>query len=315
MSQFESVAAKLDLVLAEARLRLEQLGIALADESNRSGFDWAGGPKTWSWAFTRTADLLPYRLRTTGRVTYMGDYRDLPEQWLATWRAEAWQNVSPNFHEARGEAIVGPELMTFGVLERLVLALLRRAAPAFPDVVTDIAWPSFPALPNRPSDVDHLYEVKAFHRDMIEPWTGGGAGCSPAEVDALEERLGWRLPLAYRQYLLLMGADRQGVFVGSDWFIEAAMVNTIGLELADKEVDHTPPGDTFEFMSHQGYIHGWFDLPAAGDDPPVHFYSESTPGNQVVDYPRFTDLLMAELRHMSYFTRKVRTRRPPSERT
>lgn len=127
----------------------------------------------------------------------------------------------------------------------------------------------------------------------------------------LEARLGWRLPLAYRQYLLFMGADRKGVFVGSDWFIESASVNTIDTELAYMEVDFTPPGDTLEFMSHHGYIHGWFDLPAVSDDPPVHFYTESGPKNHVTEYPRFTDLLMAELRYMSHYTRKVRDRKTP----
>lgn len=310
---FDRTAASLDLLVAEARPRLEALGITVADTSNRSGWDWVAGPPAWSCSFARTMTLLPYTLRTVALVRHVaGSGDDGPETWEATWRAEAWQGVNPRFHAAQGSAAISRATLTYGAFERLVLALLRRAGPAFPEAVTDLAWPPFPDLPAIPAEVDHLHEVKTFHREMIEPWTGPPVGCSAAEVDALEAALGWRLPLAYKQYLRFMGADRDGVFVGSDWFIDSASVNTMVNELAHMEVDCTPPGDTLEFMSHQGYIHGWFDLPAASDDPPVHFYTESAKDNRVVDYVRFTDLLMAELRHMSYFTRRVRDRKFPA---
>lgn len=311
---FDRIAASLDLVVAEARPRLEPLGIVLADTSNRSGRDWLPGPPTWSFSFARTLVLLPYTLRTTAQVLHGAASGDgTPERWEATWRAEAWQGVGPSFHVAQGAAVIGPGTLTYGAFERLVLALLRRAGPAFPEVVTDLEWPPFPGLPAVPAEIDHLFEVKAFHRKMIEPWTGPPAGCSAAEVDALEARLGWRLPLAYKQYLRFMGADREGVFVGSDWFIESATVNTMVNELAHMEVDYTPPGDTFEFVCHQGYIHGWLDLPAVSDDPPVYFYNEGGRDNRIVEYVRFTDLLMAELRYMGHFVRRVCNRKVPPQ--
>lgn len=311
---FERTAAFLDMLVAEARPRLEVLGIIVADASNRSGWDWVAGPPMWACSFTRTVTLAPYMLRTTALVRHVAAAaEDSSETWEATWRAEAWQGVSPNFHTAHGSAAISRATLTYGTFDRLVLALLRRAGPAFPEVVTDLEWPPFPGLPAIPAVVDHLHEVRAFHREMIEPWTGPPAGCSAAEVDALEAKLGWRLPLAYKQYLRFMGADREGVFVGSDWFIDSASVNTMVNELAHMEVDYTPPGDTLEFMSHQGYIHGWFDLPVVSDDPPVHFYTESGKDNRVVDYLRFTDLLMAELRYMSHYTRRIRERRFPAD--
>lgn len=304
---FERTAASLDAVVAAARPRLEALGIVLTDRSNRSGRGWGAWGPTWGYDFVRVAELPPY----TARIRASVDYAPVPPDteggtaaYAATWVAEAWQGVSPNFHTVEGAAVVGPERFAHGAFERLVLALLRRAAPAFPDRITNFTWPVFPDLPDAPQPVDHLAEVRAFHGEMVEPWTGPPVGCSAAEVDALEARLGWPLPLAYRQYLAFMGADHQGVFVGSDWFLKSATVNGVSKELAHMEVAYTPPGDTLEFMWHQGYIVGWFDLPAASDDPPVHFYSESAPGNRVVDYVRFTDLLLAELRHMSAFTRR-----------
>lgn len=72
-------------------------------------------------------------------------------------------------------------------------------------------------------------------------------------------------------------------------------------------VDYTPPGDTFEFMWHQGYMVAWFDLPIVGDDPPVRFYSESAKGG-VESFIHFTDFVLAELKHMSHFTRRMRER-------
>lgn len=309
---FDRTMASLDCVVAAARLLLEPLGIGVTDTSNRSGVDWAVEAPRWSFDFVQKRVLPPYTVRITARVGLLPKMKDgEADEWVATWRAEAWRGVSPSFHIVDGAASVGPALMTYGSFERLVLALLRRAAPAFPDEVTDATWPVFPPLPDVQAEVDHLVEVKAFHRSQIEPWTGPPAGCLEAEVAALETRVGWRLPLAYKQYLRFMGADRRGVFVGSDWFIESATVNTISTELAYMEVEYTPPGDTFEFMSHHGYIHGWFDLPITSDDPPVHFYNEGQGNNLVFDHVRFTTLLLAELRYMSSFTRKVRPRRTP----
>ena len=109
-----------------------------------------------------------------------------------------------------------------------------------------------------------------------------------------------------------MGNDEKGIFVGSDWFIGDAHLNGITNELANMEVAYTPVTDTLTFMSHQGYIHGWMDLPAVSDDPPVYFYTESSKANEsnsVTQYVRFTELLLAEMRYMSYFTQRVRERR------
>ncbi len=308
-ARFKRMAASLGFAVGAARPRLEALGITVRDYSNPGGFDWVQSRPYYSWDFVRTSSHSSYTMSTTATIRFAGAVNATDtEQYEATWRSEAWQNTNPNFHVARGSTDIGPEHLGYGVFENLVLALLRRAAPAFPELLDDAGWPGFPDLPSLPQEVDHLVEVQVFHKEMVEPWSGPPAGCGAEKIAALETRLGWRLPLAYKQYLAFMGDDRKGVFRGCDWFIDAAHVNTIDAELAYMEVDYTPPGDTLTFMSHQGYMFGWFDLPARSDDPPVYFYSESSRENKIEHHVRFTDLLLAELRHMSYFLRRAGTK-------
>ncbi len=307
---WETRAASLAYVLKSAKQRLEASGLMMQDHSNRSDRDF--GP--WlAFEWTRSAEHEGYRMAVIARVQMSAaPAKAEPPRFEATWRAEAWQGVSPSFHRAEGAAMVDETLFTYGSLERLVLALLRRAGDAFPELLENAGWDGFPDLAMLTGTVDHLVEIRAFHAKEVEPWTGPPAGCTEAEVQALEDRLGWRLPLAYKQYLRFMGNDQKGIFVGSDWFIADAHLNAIARELAYMEVDYTPVTDTLTFMSHQGYIHGWMDMPVVSDDPPVFFYTESSKaneGNSVTEYVRFTDLLLAELRHMSYFTQRVRERR------
>ena len=311
-ARFDRAAASLDHVVAAARGPLEAEGIVLTDTSNRSGRDWVQAPATWSYEFARIAELELGRCRITATISFaLMIEPDATPTYAATWRAEAWRGVGESFHVAEGSCPIGPERLSYGAFDRLVLALLRRAGNAFPDAVTDVAWPVFPKLSERPAPVDHLVEIKAFHATMVEPWTGPPSGSSEAEVGALEARLGWRLPLAYKQYLRFMGSDRTGLFVGSDWFTDSATVDEIaGWLLASNAVAYTPPGDTLEFMAHQGYMAAWFDLPIVSDDPPVHFYSESGKDDRVFDYPRLTDFILAEMRHMSHFVQ----RRSPDRR-
>ncbi len=310
-TQFEQTCASLDYVANAARHRLEPLGISVADTSHRVSPDWSTPVASWSVDYSRTVVVPPYTARSSARILFALSAQDgVTPEWEATWRSETWAGSSPNLHTAQGAAKIGPEVLTYGSYERLVLALLRRAAKSLPEVLDDALEPPWPELPG---EVDHLVEVKAFHKTMIEPWTGPPIGCSASQITALESRIGRPLPLAYKQYLGFMGADHRGVFIGSDWFIEHAQLNVIDAALAYMDVDYTPSGDTLTFMSHQGYIHGWMDLPCASDDPSVHFYNESADDKQVNIHLRFTDLLLAELRHMSYFTRRVRARIMPED--
>ncbi|HHH27592.1 MAG TPA: SMI1/KNR4 family protein [Polyangiaceae bacterium] len=66
------------------------------------------------------------------------------------------------------------------------------------------------------SEID---KAKAYYQAHLKSRYGTPRGCSTEEVDALEKQVGHPLPAAYREFLLWMGKDKEGVFRGSDWFV------------------------------------------------------------------------------------------------
>ena len=186
---WEIRAASLAYVVEAAKQRLEAVGLLMQDHSNRSERDF--GP--WlAFEWTRSAEHEGYHMAIIARVQMSAaPSKAEPPRFEATWRAEAWQGVSPSFHRAegaamvnqavftygsdfgtRGTAVVDESLFTYGSLERLVLALLRRAQDAFPELLENAGWDGFPDLPPLTGVVDHLVEVRAFHAKEVEPWTG-----------------------------------------------------------------------------------------------------------------------------------------------
>lgn len=187
-------------------------GSVITDVSNRSGRDWVAVPLSWGFTFAKEATSWPYQFRTTATIGFSSALDGQgPDECVATWRAGAWRDTGTNLHESRGSAAIHLERLTYGALERLVLGLLRRAEQSFPDGLDDMSSVLVRDFPDAPLPVDHLVEVKHYHRTMVAPWTGPPVGCTEAEEAALCARIGWPLPLAYRQYLRWMGADYSGV--------------------------------------------------------------------------------------------------------
>lgn len=56
-----------------------------------------------------------------------------------------------------------------------------------------------------------IAEAVEFYRKAVQPSRGPAVGASEGDVVSLEERLGSRFPLAYREFLLWMGEDRKGL--------------------------------------------------------------------------------------------------------
>ena len=150
---------------------------------------------------------------------------------------------------------------------------------------------------------DYLSEVRAFHARAVEPHLGKPRGCTEAQVRRLEKRVGFELPEAYRQYLLFMGADRDGVFQGSDWFVDdvAASTDLVPDLLSQNHVSHALPGHYLAFFSHQGYMAAWFALPKEGEDPRVWSFNEADESRTVRTKRRFTKLLLDEMRGMATY--------------
>jgi hypothetical protein len=121
-----------------------------------------------------------------------------------------------------------------------------------------------------------MEKLKAFHRAEIEPLLGPCVGASEAEVAALEQRLGFALPVGYRDLLMWMGRDHHGALVGSDCFFNHIESNNQCLRelLAENHVGHPLPGSYVTVFTHQGYMAAWFELPPEQPDPPCHYYGE-----------------------------------------
>lgn len=123
--------------------------------------------------------------------------------------------------------------------------------------------------------MSYLSAIHEIHRNSIEPSLGAARGCSVSEVDELERTLGFTLPAAYREYLLWMGKDYDGIFRGSDCFIDNVMDNNSWLPelLTENGVKYDLPQYYLTFFMHQGYEAAWFATPAE-PDPQCWYFGE-----------------------------------------
>ena len=142
--------------------------------------------------------------------------------------------------------------------------------------------------------MEYFSEFKQFlELHGLEPPTG----CSKEEVSDLEKRLGFSLPIAYKEYLHLVGKDYEGVMVGTDCFIDDVMANNKYLpELLNENRLSTDSlsANYLVFFSHQGYMLAWFNLPAEEDDPICFHYFEGTT-KEPQEYGTFTEFMNTDL--------------------
>lgn len=96
-----------------------------------------------------------------------------------------------------------------------------------------------------------------------------------AEIDALEQALGFKLPVAYRAYLRVCGTHPPKSLIGSDCVIDDIVTNNeAALELfAESNVGHLVPDQFVTFLMHQGYTFLYFPIDRS-DDPPCFCYLE-----------------------------------------
>lgn len=144
-------------------------------------------------------------------------------------------------------------------------------------------------------------EAKAFYRSHLATRNGRPRGCSVEAIDALEARVGSRLPGAYRDFLLWMGDDKDGVFRGSEWFASDVAENTAYVPelLRENGLGWRPDRPVLAFFSHQGYMLAWFELPATEDDPRCYFFSEGSEVGRIECQQTFSEFLLTELRQVA----------------
>jgi hypothetical protein len=144
-----------------------------------------------------------------------------------------------------------------------------------------------------------LSTVKALHTELVAPVLGQPVGASLQEVAALEGRIGFRFPDAYRQFLLWMGRDFNGIFRGSSWFItdldENREVLSELLSEVGSQYDVAP--SHVVFFTHQGYMAAWFDASRNESDPECWFVNDGM--REPASSGKFTKVLLADLRGLA----------------
>lgn len=117
--------------------------------------------------------------------------------------------------------------------------------------------------------------------------------CSEEEVHTLKKQLGQTLPVAYQEFLLLMGRRAGGLLKGTNWLyedLEFIQEDALDLMRRDRFPVLLPP-DAFVFLMHHGYQFMFFRL-TEGDDPPVYYYIESDDEISLkIHAPRYSILL------------------------
>jgi len=107
--------------------------------------------------------------------------------------------------------------------------------------------------------------------------------CSDQEVKELENELGLKLPIAYREFLLWGGNGAGSFMQGSDFRYESLFaIQQIAKEMLEE--DNSPdrlPADAFIFWMHGGYMFSFFRA-SEGDNPPVHHYCEGQNNGKVI---------------------------------
>jgi hypothetical protein len=139
--------------------------------------------------------------------------------------------------------------------------------------------------------------------------------CSQEEVQALEQFIGRPLPLAYREFLLLMGKGMDEFLRGSEIFYPTMYeLQQDAVELL-KEDDFPEqlPRDAFVFFMHEGYQFNFFHT-SEGDDPPVYrFYEGKDPNSFRLIYPHFTSFLVRELQNEAWYRQLIERGKQRSE--
>jgi hypothetical protein len=149
--------------------------------------------------------------------------------------------------------------------------------------------------------MDYLQEIKRFHAQYIQPYTSSPVGCTEQDIAALEQQVGFALPAAYMQYLLWMGRDYDGIFRGSDWFIDHVLERTAWLPelLAENHISTPLPHHYLVFFGHQGYSMAWFELPKQHENPPAYIFAEGAGMTAPHVAGTFTDVLFEDMRGLA----------------
>jgi chloramphenicol O-acetyltransferase len=117
-------------------------------------------------------------------------------------------------------------------------------------------------------------------------------GCSTGDIQAIENKIGVPLPIAYQEFLLWMGRVSQ-LFKGNNYrYFELLDLQNIASDLLEENHEKevlTP--NAFVFLVHQGYQFDFFRL-SEEEDPPVYWYCEGKTNGFVQTHEHFSDYIL-----------------------
>jgi len=141
-------------------------------------------------------------------------------------------------------------------------------------------------------NVKDIATILTVHGNKLQP-------CTASEVEALEAKIGLKLPAAYREFLLLMGHGAGKYMLGSDCFYRHLdAIHKGALELIEEhELPEMPP-NAFVFWMHQGYMFAYF-LIDDNPDPHVYFFTEGEDMKCFeISHHKLTDCFKGKLKFM-----------------
>ncbi len=120
--------------------------------------------------------------------------------------------------------------------------------------------------------------------------------CPLEEIAFFEKQHQLILPLAYKEFLLIMGKKSGDLFSGSD--VEFSILAELQLEaneILERSIGKKLNPDEFVIFIHLNYSILFFSL-LAGDDPPVYLFIEPEESPNIrMEYKSFSDYIFFQL--------------------
>lgn len=123
-------------------------------------------------------------------------------------------------------------------------------------------------------------------------------GCTEEEIIKLEDRIGFKLPGMYKEFLLAGGHGSGRLFQGTTVkYINLIEIQEWAKELLEENNNPiTLPSTSFVFSMHQGYEIRFFDV-NMGENPPVFLWYEGkrNPASAIKLSDTFEEFLLYEI--------------------
>lgn len=140
----------------------------------------------------------------------------------------------------------------------------------------------------------YLEEAKRRFEELFRLEENHLVPCTIEDVEKLEQEFGYRLPEAYREFLLWMGHSGDNILCGSQFFYaDLKNLQTAAPRLLkENNFPSDLPKGAFVFFMHQGYTFKFFTI-GENDDPSIYTFREDIPPPVAFSYQqKFSDFVV-----------------------